>query len=681
MNTEPRRDTLLAEALALGPASQEPPPDLLPQLLRAVPPPQLERATRREPLLWLLGAAAVAALLLWLLFGWGWQPPGSAAGAAWAAPLLAAAALHLLWPRLSRRAGPLLAALLVSGSAQAQSAPAPLSLQPLLQQLAAQDLQRGAVAVQLGDGPLVEQRIGGGVVEPYRIGSISKTFTAVLALQLVEQGRLALADPVSRWFPKLPGASHITVEMLLRHRSGLAEISQARDFHRWALKPRSMAELQALIEALPVGSTAGESARYNNTGFILLHWIVERAGGAPYDSLLERGITGPLGLVHTRMAQPGAGLPSFQRDGERWVPMDASDPSVPLGAGALVSTPAELVRFARALFAGRLLKPETVARMSHLLDGFGQGLTPVPKAGRWAMQGLGHEGVIDGFRSVLVHLPQHKLTAAVLLNGEHWPRDALLEAVLASRLDPGRGLPDLTPQRQRWAIEFDPMGRGLPAGARFALRGSQAPLSWQRGWPLQRGAGAADGLWRTTLEWQGIAGLPLETKFVIEDASGQVLAWEGHENRRWFADAPAPGVMRWDVKGEAERIWAEVLAADTALFDAFNRQDAAAMAPYFSDRLEFFHDRGGISGKAQSMRKFAQNFERGLRIRRERVAAGTQVYPVPGVGAMQIGQHRFCRRDGSAADAPEQCETFGFSQVWEHGAAGWQLLRVMSYAH
>jgi CubicO group peptidase (beta-lactamase class C family)/ketosteroid isomerase-like protein len=678
MTNEPTRSAALRQALALDAAGAEPPPDLLPQLLLKVPASQ-PAAAPREPWLWALALLALAAALLgWMLLGWSVQPRWQALAApsadAWWWPLAAAAALHALWPHLgalARRGAVVLGVAALSMSTHAQT-----SLDPLANQLAQRDLLRGAFAVQQGEGPLLERRIDGSTVEPYRIGSIGKTFTAVLALQLVEQGKLSLADPVSRWFPKLAGGDRITVEMLLRHRSGLGDVSQAPDFERWVRQRRTMAELQALVETLPAPSEPGQRARYNNTGYILLHWIVERAGGASYDSLLERGIAQPLGLVHTRMAQAGQGLPSFRREGERWVQAASSDPSVPLGAGALVSTPGDLVRFARGLFGGRLLKPETLAQMQTLVDGFGLGLTPNPKAGPWAMQGLGHEGAIDGFRAVLVHLPKQNLTAAVLLNAEHWPRDALLEAVLASRLEPGRALPDLTPRLHRWAIQLDPMSRSVPDGGRIALRGSAPPLSWERGSPLVRGG---DGLWRTTLEWRGTAGLPLETKFVVESAAGQVLHWERNENRRWNGAEPAPALFRWDLKGETERLWAEVRAADAALFAAMQRKDAAAFAALFSERLEFFHDGSGLAGKAQTVRQTVENFSRNPHVRREPIEDGQQIHPLPGIGAMHIGQHRFCNRESESA--PEQCSVYGFSHVWEKTPGGWQLLRVLSYGH
>ena len=172
--------------------------------------------------------------------------------------------------------------------------------------------------------------------------------------------------------------------------------------------------------------------------------------------------------------------------------------------------------------------------------------------------------------------------------------------------------------------------------------------------------------------------MPLEAKLVVEDGQGQVLRWERGDNRRWAAGA-APGPLRFDVKGEAERVWQAVLEADRRMFDAFNRRDATTLARFFSDRLEFFHDVGGLADKAQTMGQLGANFGRqDRRVRRELLDEGLEIHPLPGIGAMQIGRHRFCSREG---DQPEQCSDYGFSTVWEETRAGWQQLRVLSYGH
>lgn len=564
--------------------------------------------------------------------------------------------------------------------------PPPARLQPYLDELQRGDLLHGAWAVQRGDGTAVAGTVGdarpgqpAGANTAYRIGSVSKAFTAVLALQLVEQGRLRLDQPVADFFPGAAHLNGVTVEHLLRHRAGLADVKDAPDFERWARQPRRMDELQALVLGLPRQFPAGSRAAYSNTGYLLLHWVVERAGQAPYAQQLRERIIAPLGLVHTRLALPLEENSNSRRwDGQAWQAMTATDPSVPLGAGALVSTPTELVRFGQALFTHRLLRPETLARMTTVQDGFGLGLYPLPAGA--AEPSWGHEGVIDGYRATWLVQPRTGTALAVLVNAERLPRDALREELLRwaqHGAEPGYSPTDLRPQVQRWTVVLDPRGQDRPAGSRWALRGSQAPLSWDRGLPLTP---QPDGRWTTELAWTGRAGLPLETKFVLEDAQGQVLRWERTDNRRWAVGAP-PGPMRFDVDAAQEALEAAVLAADARLSRALNERDLAAMGDVFSQQLEFFHDKGGRSGHAENLAQFRQNFARTEgRSSRTLMTEGLKIHPVPGVGAMQIGRHRFCFHpaDGAAA----QCQDLGFSHVWAQEPDGvWRLLRVLSYGH
>lgn len=130
---------------------------------------------------------------------------------------------------------------------------------------------------------------------------------------------------------------------------------------------------------------------------------------------------------------------------------------------------------------------------------------------------------------------------------------------------------------------------------------------------------------------------------------------------------------------ERRPLRAEILDADARLFGAFNRREIEPMAKLFSPRLEFFHDITGLSGHAQTIAALASNFARPAQVRRELIADSVEVFPVPGLGAMQFGRHRFCSRP-STAD-PESCQLLRFAHVWERSEQGWQLLRVLSVDH
>jgi D-alanyl-D-alanine carboxypeptidase len=223
------------------------------------------------------------------------------------------------------------------------------------------------------------------VGDRFRIGSVTKTFTATVVLQLAGEGKLSLDDTVERWLPGLvPGGERITVRQLLNHTSGLFNYAEDpalfNDLIRDRLHERSPRELVAVAVAHPPAFMPGERWAYSNTGYVLLGLIAEAADGRPLATQLKSRIFAPLALRDTsfetrpRIAGPHAhgyfGLPR---------PRDVSvfSPSGAWAAGAIVSTAADVARFYRALLGGRLLRPEQLRAMTTtvpIVPGAGYGL-------------------------------------------------------------------------------------------------------------------------------------------------------------------------------------------------------------------------------------------------------------------------------------------------------------------
>jgi CubicO group peptidase (beta-lactamase class C family) len=541
--------------------------------------------------------------------------------------------------------------------------------------------------VQQGDAPPLLRSAGAARLEPtaqpagpqtrYRIGSISKTMTAVMVLQLAEEGRLALDAPVARWFPTLPDAGRMTVAHLLAHRGGLGRIEATPAFdEQWVFEPRGEADLLAAIAAQPRRFEPGSAAEYSNAGYLLLSFIVEKAGGKPYAQALAERIARPLGLVHTRFdpkvrVQPDEAR-SYHWDSGRWVAARAAEPSVPQGAGGVVSTPRDLVVFMRALFKGRLLPPAALQRMQTVQDGFGLGLNPYRGPGGTAW---GHYGAIDAFGSFAAYLPEHDTAVAWCGNAHQLLRDAVVQTLRRAVFEPTATLPSYAPRPVTVDFELDlaqPPNHARPATV--GLRGNAAPLTWQHNLPLVHDA--ASGSWKARVTLTLRDGLPLEYKYLRGDDG-----WERTGNRELHAAGSAPVVVQDVFNHDAERLALrrEILAADHALFDAFNRGEMGPIERAFSERLEFFHDRTGLTDYAHNMRQLRSTLAQPTRPRRERVGGEQEVFALGGFGALHVGAHRFCRRE--RASAPERCETYRFSHVWEKGAAGWQLLRVISFDH
>lgn len=232
--------------------------------------------------------------------------------------------------------------------------------------------ERGACALAAGTAELDARR----PVDPggwFRIGSVTKTFTATVILQLVGEGRLGLQDPVERWLPgQVPGGEHITVRQLLDHTSGLhnytADLtidSILRDRSRhWPLH-----EIVALATRHPPQFDPGSSRAYNNTGYVVLGLLIEAVSGRPYGEQIHQRILDPLGLHHTRVCDDTSLLPPPHAHGYLAVdgePVDVTtyNPSQAGPAGGMISTAADLNRFFAALLAGRLLDPAQLHEMT-----------------------------------------------------------------------------------------------------------------------------------------------------------------------------------------------------------------------------------------------------------------------------------------------------------------------------
>nr|MBS0037152.1 beta-lactamase family protein [Saprospiraceae bacterium] len=278
----------------------------------------------------------------------------------------------------------------------------------------------------------------------YRIGSISKTFTAAVVLKLVETGQLSLNSTLGEFYPQFENADKITLEDLLRHRSGIYNFTNTPDYLSWNTRPFTRQELLAkLLEFDPVFEP-GARTEYSNSNYVVLTMIAEYASEKSFAELVREIVAEPCGLqktaVGTHIDVEGNEASSYSKYGD-WKTEVETDMSIPLGAGAVISTPGELNTFLHCLFQGDLLKKETLEEMTSLKDGFGMGLFQVPFYDKRA---LGHTGGIDGFQSVAVYFPEENLSVAYLSNGVDYPMNDILIGVMSIYFVMDYSLPEFT---------------------------------------------------------------------------------------------------------------------------------------------------------------------------------------------------------------------------------------------
>lgn len=292
--------------------------------------------------------------------------------------------------------------------------------------------------------------------------SVTKTFVAAVVLMLVEEGKLSLSSKLSRWMPDFPYAGRITIRHLLSHTSGIRDLFDDPANQRYLERHESTRLTFAAI-VRRIGrprSRPGVRYRYSNANYVLLGRIVERVTGKGIATVIRSRLLRPLDLTHTwfqgeepapagmssrRAMGYAAGGRSFG-DGSGLRPWTSMATFI-WAAGAMMSTPTDLARWARALYGGRVpgLSAASIGRMTDFnRKGYGLGARTTFKGDREAW---GHGGSLDGFQAGMWYLPA--IDASVVVMWNRWPHDTgkaidRLAERLVDRLDP-----DTTPPEAR----------------------------------------------------------------------------------------------------------------------------------------------------------------------------------------------------------------------------------------
>lgn len=317
------------------------------------------------------------------------------------------------------------------------------ALQGLLDdQVRTQNILGMAMAVRLADGSTVFRESGDldragerswSLETQSALGSVTKTFTAVVIMQLVEEGKLALDDTIEGWFPDQPYADHITVRMLLSHTSGLANPMRPGN-ERDPMWAQEWAPLELVAEANrngPVDTPGSSIAHYSNTGYYLLGLIVEAVTGNTWEHEVRTRIIEPLKLEHTTFLGEegvwgGTLVEGYSRTPDGYISTleiaDLPHASTAWAAGGVASTLADLMTFASAFFDGKLVSEASMVEMttpvapddsSPRLWGLGGAtLAGLPPGG------FGMGGDVPGYHAFFVGVPEPKYVVVAFINTE-----------------------------------------------------------------------------------------------------------------------------------------------------------------------------------------------------------------------------------------------------------------------
>jgi len=286
----------------------------------------------------------------------------------------------------------------------------------------------GSVLVARGEEILLNKGYGSANLEwnipnspatKFRLGSVTKQFTAAAILLLEERGKLKTDDPVKKFMSDAPTAwEKITIYHLLTHTSGIPNFTSFPDYPSQKPFAATPEKLVARFRDKALDFQPGEKWSYSNSGYILLGYVLEKASGESYEKFLRENIFGPLGMkdsgydsnsaiILRRASGYGPG-----KDG----PMNADfiHMSIPFSAGALYSTTEDLLRWEQGLFGGKLLSAASLAKMTTpFKDDYACGVGVRTVNGRRVID---HGGGIEGFNTFLAYYPDDKLTVVALSN-------------------------------------------------------------------------------------------------------------------------------------------------------------------------------------------------------------------------------------------------------------------------
>lgn len=256
----------------------------------------------------------------------------------------------------------------------------------------------------------------------FRLGSMTKQFTAASILLLEERGKLKTDDLVKKYIPDAPATwDKITIYNLLTHTSGIPSFTSFPDYRSSEATPTTPAQLVARFRDKPLDFQPGEKWSYSNSGYALLGYLIEKISGESYQQFVEENIFKPLGMNDSGYDSNSA-IILHRAYGYSPGPNGVTnagyiDMTIPFSAGALYSTTHDLLRWEQALFGGKVLSTASLKKMTTpFKNDYACGLMVHAVNGHTAIE---HGGGIEGFNTEMAYYPNDKLTVIVLgnLNG------------------------------------------------------------------------------------------------------------------------------------------------------------------------------------------------------------------------------------------------------------------------
>lgn len=258
----------------------------------------------------------------------------------------------------------------------------------------------------------------------FQLGSVTKQFTAMAILMLEEQGKLSVNDSISKFIPDYPGGHKISIHHLLTHTSGIKDFTRMKSLEDIAQKNMSPKMLVDYFKNEPVNSMPGEKFEYNNSGYVVLGYIIELVSNLTYEQFIKKNIFQPLGMKDSYYASDKQIILKracgYHKNDSNYVNKNPINYSIPFSAGSLMSTAADMLKWQNAL-SNNVLLNEKNSKKAFIGYKLNNGETNSYGYG-WHIKTLNgitsreHGGSIFGFKTMGVYIPSEDIYVVGLSN-------------------------------------------------------------------------------------------------------------------------------------------------------------------------------------------------------------------------------------------------------------------------
>jgi CubicO group peptidase (beta-lactamase class C family) len=279
----------------------------------------------------------------------------------------------------------------------------------------------------------------------YKIGSITEMFTSAIVFQLVEEKKLTLQTKLTEFFPKIKNADKITIGAMLNHKSGIYDLANDASYGQFKTKLQTRKDILDRLYNLEPTLVPDSLAQVSSSNYLLLGYIIQDITKKTFKENVTTRIIKPAGLTHTQYfnkinTKKNEALSYAFADGH-WEKETEIHETIVGASGSLQSTPGDLTKFIKALYDGKLIKPESLAEMTKIDNGIGKGVFNFMFAER---KFTGRNGSIEGFRSVVGYYPKEQLGFSLMLNGENTNFNDLVLGILSCYYKLPYRFPDFT---------------------------------------------------------------------------------------------------------------------------------------------------------------------------------------------------------------------------------------------